>query len=158
MRLRIEQRGAKDTRWRDARLTQAVGHFARTLRIPNPKELDIVLKMSGDKKLVNDGVVGMCCRHRNSIYTIIIQRDLPWTPTLEALAHEIVHVNQYATGRLQERRNMRSLIESQWEGGAWMIDKVIPYALRPWEIEALSKEKELVASFFSVEKTVGNYY
>lgn len=168
MLFRVEQRGAKDTRWRDERLKQAVSYFARTLRIPNPKVLDITLKMSARKKLVESGTRGVCSP-TNSLteaadslptnFIITLQRDMPWTWTLTTFAHEMVHAQQFATGRLKMAYKDKVWCYC-WEDGDWVkpINSGPAYRAQPWEVEAFAKEAHLRDGFFQIEKTVGTYY
>lgn len=58
---------------------------------------------------------------------------------LMSLAHELVHVKQYARNELNEEM-------SYWRGNYVRSDD-IPYENQPWEIEAESKGKELYESF-----------
>lgn len=150
MKFKVSQRGAKDTKWRHERLKQAVVYFARTLRIPNPKELDITLKLSAANKLVSTGTRGRCGHLGNHTYTIVVQRDMPWSWTLECFAHEMVHVAQFETGRLK-----RIGKEAKWEDGEWFIRDTMPYEKRPWEIEARAKETLLTEGFYAVEVPIG---
>ena len=83
-------------------------------------------------------------------YTIILRRDLPLAQMLRTLTHELKHVEQMARGRLTYRRTYgtRGLF---WRPGAgagvkYELDETgdvaLPWALRPWEIEARAAEVE----------------
>ena len=61
---------------------------------------------------------------------------------LEGLAHECVHVRQYATGDLQDTSNFETTL---WKGE--VLDSNTPYYEQPWEKEAYSKEQGLYAGF-----------
>lgn len=166
MYFRVKQRGAKDTRWRDTRLAQAVSFYARALRIPNAKHLDITMKMSYAKKMINEGVTGRCRAERRDYindcpthFTITMQRDMPWTWTLTTFAHEMVHVQQYATGRLRDKFDSAlGRWVTSWENGEWLDKRNIPYAEHPWEKEAVAKEQALCEAFFKIEDTTGLPY
>jgi hypothetical protein len=58
---------------------------------------------------------------------------------LTTLAHECVHMKQYATGELNEGLSM-------WRGRKINSDSV-PYWDHPWEIEAYGKERGLFTRF-----------
>jgi hypothetical protein len=134
------------------------------LKIPNPKELDIRLLLSASKKLVEDGEHGNVVALYESFigerphkFKITIQRDMPWTWTLNTFAHEMVHVWQHATGRLRKKYSNGTWLAS-WCGLAWTDPDTVLYRHRPWEVEARSKEAWLVQSFYMVEKTTGIVY
>ncbi len=163
MLFKITERNTEEL-WRHQRLTQAATHYAKTLKIPRPKELDIRLLLSANKKLVEDNTHGNMRVLRDSYidgnphqFKVTIQSGMPWTWTLSTFAHEMVHVWQYATGMLRVRYYNGSW-EDSWDGGAWIKDGSIPYVERPWEIHAKSKENWLLQSFFMVEKTGGMRY
>lgn len=63
---------------------------------------------------------------------------------LIALAHEMVHVKQYATGELRDYVKSTSL--NRWQG-KMIDDSKISYWDRPWEIEAFGREFGLYARF-----------
>ncbi len=167
MLFNVRQRGRKEeTEWRKARLIQAVSFYARTLRIPHPRELDIKLLMSARKNLVNTDERGNVSPMLESLidgrphqFEMEIQRDMPWTWTLQTFAHEMVHIWQYTTGRLRIKwsREQGTWLRS-WCGGEWVNKKDIPYEKRPWEIEARAMEGKLTEAFFKVEKTTGISY
>jgi len=62
---------------------------------------------------------------------------------LISLAHELVHVKQYARNELNEEM-------SYWRGN-YVNSDTIPYDQQPWEIEAESRGKELYAQFLANE-------
>jgi len=167
MLFKISQRGRrKETAWREARLKQAVSFFARSLNVPRPKYLDISLLMSSAKLLVEDGEHGNCKPLYHDLikgnpchFKITIQRDMPWSWTIKTFAHEMVHVQQYATGRLRHKWDIENSIWLRsWENGAWIDKKTIPYPDRPWEIEARAKEGPLSEGFFKIEEATGISY
>jgi hypothetical protein len=66
---------------------------------------------------------------------IIFVSDLTRNESITAISHELIHLNQYQSGRLK--------IDSTgviWEGN--LIDNLL-YEERPWEIEAFSEQKNL---------------
>lgn len=147
--------------WCHHRLTQAVSYFAKTLRIPNPKELDIRLLLSANKKLIRDSEHGNVRTLRESYinglphqFKVTVQKDMPWTWTLSTFAHEMVHVWQYATGVLRYRW-FDGEWQDQWDGGSWTKEGSITYRDRPWEVHARSKEAALIQGFFAIEQKDG---
>lgn len=64
------------------------------------------------------------------------------------LAHEMTHLQQYATNRLRKvsvvHKGMSISVENEWEGKIWKPKKRDdPYFDSPWEIEAYGREAGL---------------
>lgn len=76
-------------------------------------------------------------------YIVILKSEMNFMQKLKVLAHEMVHVKQYATGQLWSyyRAEVKRVVWKGEELGAWTQ---IPYMARPWEIEAFSMEKGLM--------------
>ncbi len=76
-------------------------------------------------------------------YVVIIRSEMTFMQKLKVLAHEMVHVKQYATGQLRSYyvMDVKRVVWSCQELGAWAQ---IPYMKRPWEIEAFTMEKGLM--------------
>lgn len=79
-------------------------------------------------------------------FHIELESKMPFLCILATLAHEVTHVTQFATGRLQSVSN-----EWFWEGKSYGFD---PYSGEeaidtqlPWEYHADCKEVELVRKF-----------
>jgi hypothetical protein len=62
---------------------------------------------------------------------------------LKSLAHEIVHVSQYARGELNETM-------TRWRGQKVNADQ-IAYHEQPWEQQAMELEDTLYYSFLATE-------
>lgn len=75
-------------------------------------------------------------RHRE--FEIEMDSDFGRPFMLRTLAHEMVHVKQYARGQLIEMSGPYQ----KWNGVMFSESKV-PYKKLPWEAEALRLEKEL---------------
>ena len=76
-------------------------------------------------------------------FIIEINRSDNAETKLISLAHELVHVKQYARNELNEEM-------SYWRG-KYVNSDTIPYEQQPWEIEAESRGKELYAQFLAKE-------
>jgi hypothetical protein len=106
----------------------------------------INLKLKFDNKDIR-GLYGFCdwncdkSKPRN--FTITIHPNLSKKMTLIVLAHEMVHVKQYAKGELKDllRTNMVRYLGELYD------DEKISYWNHPWEIEARSLEVELYNKF-----------
>ena len=84
-------------------------------------------------------------------FTIEMDKDIGVRPALVALAHEIIHVKQYATGVLQDGDDATCF----WKGIPYDLNEV-EYKDLPWEIEAFSQELDLYNQFKShMEKNNG---
>lgn len=73
-------------------------------------------------------------------YLITIAKGLDRDQRLEVLAHEMVHVQQYVTGRLKDVERAECI----WEGKAYQQgNSMDDYFLAPWEMEARAMEAYL---------------
>lgn len=67
---------------------------------------------------------------------------------LNTLAHEMIHVQQRATGRLQKRLwSSDKKVHCRWEGKEVGVCTDIPYTERPWEIEAYKTADDIVSCY-----------
>ena len=83
-------------------------------------------------------------------FKIYIKPNLPRARILKALAHEFVHVKQYATNELKQYVKSSSVVRWQKK----MIDEdKISYWDQPWEIEAFGREVGLYLRYVEHEKT-----
>lgn len=79
--------------------------------------------------------LGYCLALDNREFELEIQSDQSLRRFLETVAHEMVHVKQYARGELYESTAQN---KHKWQG-EW-LDKDPEYYDRPWEIEAHGRE------------------
>jgi hypothetical protein len=83
--------------------------------------------------------------HRPRDFEIEIDSSLCKKSLLRALAHEMVHVKQYATGQLKDYVNNNDTL---WEGKTYKGDRDgDEYWTSPWEIEAYGREVGLYVLF-----------
>lgn len=83
--------------------------------------------------------------HRAKDYTITINKNLSKRAMLLALAHEMIHVKQYAKGELKDYLRVN---KSKWKGQ--IIDpNEVDYWDQPWEIEAHGGERDLYYKFIN---------
>lgn len=88
------------------------------------------------------GVYGDCMDEEDREFTIRIDSTLPVKDMVSTLLHEMVHVQQYVSGRLKYKMN-----------GVVVFEKVVynnsmDYDSRPWEVEAWEKEKQLKELYY----------
>jgi hypothetical protein len=81
-------------------------------------------------------------------FTITIGSNMGYQNTFLTLAHEMVHVKQYAMGELRDV--MRGPTPQRWHNKSYNAEDVEYWDL-PWEIEAYGREKGLYYRF-RVEK------
>lgn len=88
--------------------------------------------------------------HRAKEFTITVDPALGKRNMLLALAHEMVHVKQYAKGELKDYARSN---KCKWKSE--IIDPaVVDYWDFPWEIEAHGREKGLYIRFMNSGKGV----
>ncbi len=88
---------------------------------------------------------------RDGFYTIQLKKDMPFLTKIITLAHELVHVSQYVTGRLAMFVDA-SGTTVMWEGESLGDFTLIPYQARPWEKEAFAMERDLAWQYLGSEE------
>lgn len=112
-------------------------------RVRKPVYINInTVRKLADKQ----GVYGDCMDEGDREFTIRIDVSLPLDQMIATVLHEMVHVQQYITGKLKYK----------WVHEVWW-DKVVydwdmKYDDRPWEIDAHAKEKQLKELFDGQER------
>lgn len=97
---------------------------------------------------------GMCWAYEKFplSYTIVISSELGRRDSLRALAHESKHVEQYATGRMQDmwgQHRGKVLWKNQMMEN---IDTGSAYYNSPWEKEAYGAQERLMQSYLRYVK------
>lgn len=117
-------------------------------RLANSLEIDILLIPDLGKKA---GVYGDCIwedqPYRPKEFTIRVDSKMSLRNIAETVAHEMVHVKQWAKGELHE---MQKVAKTKFNGT--LFSKDTEYWDRPWEIEAHGREKGL---FITWAETTG---
>ena len=107
---------------------ESMVNFCITKLMPRMRSLEITIKLSSPK-----GAMGYCLElDNNRQFEIEVDRSLPMRKLLETVAHEMVHVKQYA------RRELHPATD-KWMGKTYNPKKVSYWDL-PWEIEAHGRE------------------
>ena len=108
--------------------------------MPRMKTLDITVKLKNPK-----GAMGYCLElDDNRTFEIEADKKLRLRKLLETIAHEMVHVKQYA------RRELHP-VHNTWCGKT-INPKKISYWDLPWEIEAHGREAGLFIRWAEQEK------
>ena len=114
--------------------------FCTKTLMPRMKTLDITIKLTSP-----NGAMGYCLElDNNRTFEIEADRKLRMRKLLETIAHEMVHVKQYA------RRELHP-VHDTWCGKTYNPDKVSYWDL-PWEIEAHGREVGLFVRWAEQEK------
>ena len=109
---------------RQQELVKSMVEYCIDKLLPRYRTLDIVVHL----KKVHDAK-GYCCSLDKRTFEIEVDRNMRQRPLLETVAHEMVHVKQYAKGELTE---------GKWQGK--LINPDEDYWDRGYEIEAHGRE------------------
>jgi len=75
-------------------------------------------------------------------YNLVLRSDMGEAEIPGILAHEMVHLNQYITGRLNMNMTTGAAV---WKGEIYAA--AYPYEKRPWEKEAFKEQKRLLKAW-----------
>lgn len=131
-------------------IKKAVKWYASKLmssRLVSKIELDLIFTENLQKET---GCLAFCVWNDKNIrprsFEIEVDNKLNKKSLLRALAHEMVHVKQYATGQVRDliRDN-----KTKWEGSTYKLNEngSEDYWFSPWEVEAYGKETGLYVMF-----------
>jgi len=120
--------------------TETMVEFCIHKLMPRIKNLDITVKFSNLK----GDAYGYCMAadegserlDRPRSFEIEVHKKMPLRKVLLTVAHEMVHVKQYARGELYQGVRVNKM---RWQG-KWVNDKNLEYWDHPWEIEAHGRE------------------
>ena len=129
---------------RQKELATDMAHFAgkriMSSRMYDSLEVNLHLR---DKMQEREGVYGTCIwmddNYRPKEFEINIDRGMKQRLLLESVAHEMVHVKQWATGQLYDYIDGDT---SRYDGKKYSKSKMDYYDY-PWEIEAYGREAGL---------------
>jgi hypothetical protein len=100
-----------------------------------------------DASELDKNVYGFCDWNDNNDrardFTITVDPNLGKRNMLLVIAHEMVHIKQYAKGELKDYVRVNKV---KWKGKVYN-DAKIDYWEQPWEIEAHGREKGLYYKF-----------
>lgn len=106
--------------------------------------LDIMIEFEEFER----NTAGFCMWQEAQDYVITIDPRMSKFKMLETLAHEMIHVKQYAKKELVEKPDGTTL----WKKTRY-DRKDVDYMNFPWEIEAYAKERELLKSYLKWRKS-----
>lgn len=103
------------------------------------KNLDIEIRFENQGKLAEGHCAPLDADRRPRSFEIGINPKLQRYKMLQCLAHEMVHVKQYAKGELSHE-----LITAKWQGKTYKItNSMEDYLNWPWEVEAYGRDRSL---------------
>lgn len=112
----------------------------------------IEINLEFQNNLSKNNYVGYCdwldSPYKAREFTIAVDSNLGKRNMLMVLAHEMVHVKQYAKG---EMRDYLKVNRVKWKGSIMEDDKQ-NYWDHPWEIEAYGREKGLYVRFMESKR------
>lgn len=115
---------------RQRNYVESMVRYCIKMLMPRMRTLDITVKLCKPK-----GALGYCLREDNRIYEIEIDSTQRLRRMLETVAHEMVHVKQYA------RREMNDVtIDKHYKWKDSLVPENTNYWDLPWEIEAHGRE------------------
>ena len=107
--------------------------------------LDIEIRFENQGKLAEGHCSPLDAERRPRSFEIGINPKLRRYKMLQCLAHEMVHVKQYAKGELSNE-----LITAKWQGKTFKLTNSIEdYLNWPWEVEAYGRDRSLYL-FYSI--------
>jgi len=116
--------------------TKSIAEFCIAKLLPRHQNLDIDINI---KSFGKDNNYGYCLPVDDSAhpkeFEIEVNKSMRLRRLLETVAHELVHVKQFARGELYESTRQG---KHRWQG-EW-LDEDPDYWDRPWEIEAHGRE------------------
>jgi hypothetical protein len=115
--------------------------LANELKLDNSTYTLLIMTERGMAK--KDGCRGVVSKIGPKCLTMIIDSGLCLERLIITLAHEMVHVKQYARGQVKASKSCKTHY--------WMGKNVRKsYYEQPWEIEAFSKERVLANKIFAI--------
>lgn len=115
--------------------------YRKELNLENSRYRLVVFTERGMSK--KDGFRGSVFKLGPKVIGMVLDTALDMERLIIAMAHEMVHVKQYARGQITHGKNLKSRL--------WMGRKIRGnYYDLPWEVEAFSKERVLANKVFQI--------
>ena len=150
--MQVYVRGAKHSKLSVNQVRRAVEFYAERLGMTQRLRDKITLFITLEHK--SFGFAGLCSwadePYRPKEFTIQAMSQ-GIHETLSTLAHEMVHVKQYAKGQLRDLMSKNDMVV--WQGvRKTLSDDTEDYVNQPWEVEAFALETKLKNAFIYQEK------
>jgi hypothetical protein len=133
-----------NARWQQRlQIVFAVQFFAKILKGFQRKQVRIEISLLKDLKTKEHY---RASAHQNSPfkYIITMDRDLGPQEMIHCLAHELIHVNQWLSGQMEDINGSRAHV--RWKGKTY-DPRDLAYAKHPWEKQA-HRYDQLLANRF----------
>lgn len=128
---------------------KAVNFYGKYLIGPGKTFDNIELTLKFEKMYTIDGDYGYCDWNIEvdpHWFTIGLDRAMSKKEALLALAHEMVHLKQYARGEMKDLYRPVRMVRFH---GEKYLHEEMDYWEQPWEIEAYGREKGLYYKFLN---------
>lgn len=140
-------------------ILEATQFFAKELmsaRMMNTIKIKIDVRKTTLDKNTYGQVTSKCMGSvRQKEFRITLQYNRMDSDILTTLAHEMIHVEQIVSGRLQYRYwKSDHQLHARWEGKELGVKSHIPYEQQPWEIEAFDNQYALFKKYYFHGRTV----
>lgn len=113
------------------------------------KNLDIEIRLENQGKLAEGHCVPIDAERKPRMFEIGINPKLQRYKMLQCLAHEMVHVKQYATGELSSE-----MVTAKWKGKVYKLTSSFEdYFNWPWEVEAYGRDRSLYLFYQTMLKS-----
>lgn len=126
---------------------KALRYFAKTLLSPTLIETLSIRVIFESTRGFKASVEWTDRPERAKQYRIVVRDTLSAEMTLLSLAHEMVHVKQYATGQMRDYLNEPDFVRWEKERYVFKDENSEQYWFAPWEVEAYGKERGLTKLF-----------
>tara|TARA_Y100000590_G_C15316916_1_gene862400 strand:+ start:120 stop:533 length:414 start_codon:yes stop_codon:yes gene_type:complete len=120
-------------------LAEEVVSFCIQKLIPRIRTLDVEVSLTNI-----DDADGYCHSMNKREFELEIEKKLKENDFISTVAHEMVHVWQYATGQLSQKG-----CKEFWRGRDYTKTS---YSKQPWERQAMRMEKQLLKEFKKTRK------
>lgn len=124
-------------------IESAAFYFSKKLKLQKSNYFLHILSKQGLRK--NEGALGLTAKISDNEICIALDNKLSVVKLICTLAHEMVHVKQFAKGQVKTEFTRFGNPKMFWMGR--LVKK--GYLNRPWEIEAYKREIILAEQFFS---------
>jgi hypothetical protein len=116
--------------------------YVEELNLTNSRYRLVVTTTTGLKK--ENGWNGYADKVTDDLLLVVLDSRLSMVKMMYTLAHEMVHVKQFAKGQYKTEKSKNGKHKRFWMGKR----VALPYAERPWELEAFKREDILVTALF----------
>ena len=128
-------------------LTNAVLFFSRHLKGFRKKRLHVTLTLT-PRLQVRHKCRGMAVQDTPHSYSICLASELGPLAMVRCLAHEMIHLSQWLTGKMIDLDDSRSRV--QWMRRTYSYR--LAYRKHPWEIEAYKYDQAVARKFLDLWK------